>query len=174
MTCAGPKVIKGNVRSGTQAQALPLIGEALLPLVAASADGDLSGHRVALVNGVAVGVVLAAGGYPGPVTGGAPISGLDEASRVPDVTVFHAGTAARDTRIVTAGGRVLTVVATAADYQTAIDRAYDAVRLISFEGMQYRRDIGGSPRRMIAGGSGEAGDLVSDLLDLKDRRFGLS
>jgi phosphoribosylamine--glycine ligase len=76
------------------------------------------------------------------VTAGAPISGLDEASRVPDVTVFHAGTAARDGRIVTAGGRVLTVVATAADYRSAIDRAYEAVSLISFDGMQYRRDIG--------------------------------
>jgi phosphoribosylamine--glycine ligase len=58
------------------------------------------------------------------------------------VTIFHAGTAVRDGHVVTAGGRVLTVVATAADYRSAIDRAYEAVGLISFEGMQYRRDIG--------------------------------
>jgi phosphoribosylamine--glycine ligase len=61
---------------------------------------------------------------------------------VPDVTVFHAGTARRGADVVTAGGRVLTVVATGPDYRAAIDRAYQAVSLISFEGMQYRRDIG--------------------------------
>jgi phosphoribosylamine--glycine ligase len=70
------------------------------------------------------------------------IHGLDAASRVPDVTVFHAGTARRGDEIVTAGGRVLTAVATGANYRAAIDRAYEAVSLISFEGMQYRRDIG--------------------------------
>jgi phosphoribosylamine--glycine ligase len=144
LTCDGPKVIEYNVRFGDpEAQAvMPLIGGELLPLVAASADGDLSGRRVTLRDAVSVGVVLAAAGYPGPVTNGAPISGLDAAARVPDVVVFHAGTALRDGRVVTAGGRVLTVVATAPDYRTAIDRAYEAVSLISFDGMQYRRDIG--------------------------------
>jgi phosphoribosylamine--glycine ligase len=145
LTCAGPKVIEYNVRFGDpEAQAvMPLLDGALLPLLAASADGDLGAHRVALRGGVSVGVVLAAAGYPGAVTGGAPISGLDEAARVPGVTVFHAGTALDvSQRVVTAGGRVLTVVATAADYQSAIDRAYEAASLISFEGMQYRRDIG--------------------------------
>jgi len=144
LTCAGPKVIEYNVRFGDpEAQAvMPLIGGELLPLVEASAAGDLSGLRVTLRDEVSVGVVLAAGGYPGPVTQGAPISGLDDASRLDRVTVFHAGTAVRDGRIVTAGGRVLTVVATAPGYQAAIDRAYEAVSLISFDGMQYRRDIG--------------------------------
>jgi len=144
LTCAGPKVIEYNVRFGDpEAQAvMPLIGGEFLPLLAASADGDLSGRRVTLRDGVSVGVVLAAAGYPGPVTGGAPISGLDEASRLEDVAIFHAGTAHRDGRVVTAGGRVLTVVATGRDYRAAIDRAYQAVSLISFDGMQYRRDIG--------------------------------
>ena len=144
LTCAGPKVIEYNVRFGDpEAQAvMPLVGGELLPLLAASADGDLSGRRVTLRDGVSVGVVLAAAGYPGPVTGGAPISGLDEASRLEDVAIFHAGTAHRDGRVVTAGGRVLTVVATGRDYRAAIDRAYQAVSLISFDGMQYRRDIG--------------------------------
>jgi phosphoribosylamine--glycine ligase len=73
---------------------------------------------------------------------GAPISGLDAAVTRPNVQVFHAGTARDDGHIVTAGGRVLTVVATGPDYRAAIDRAYEAVSLISFEGMQYRRDIG--------------------------------
>ena len=144
MTCDGPKVIEYNVRFGDpEAQAvMPLIDGELLPLLAAAANGDLSGRRISLRDEVAVGVVLAAGGYPGPVTSGTPIDGLDQASRLAGVAVFHAGTARSGDDIVTAGGRVLTVVATAADYQTAIDRAYAAVGLISFEGMQYRRDIG--------------------------------
>ena len=144
MTCDGPKVIEYNVRFGDpEAQAvMPLVAGDLAALLAAAADGDLRGHTVALHDRVSVGVVLAAGGYPGAVKNGAPISGLDAAGRVPDVTVFHAGTAVADGRIVTAGGRVLTVVATAPAYSSAIARAYEAVGLISFDGMQYRRDIG--------------------------------
>ena len=144
MTCDGPKVIEYNVRFGDpEAQAvMPLIDGDFVSLLAAAADGDLRGRAVTLRDGVSVGVVIAAGGYPGPVSSGAPISGLDAAARVPDVTVFHAGTARRGDDIVTAGGRVLTVVATASGYQSAIDRAYEAAALISFEGMQYRRDIG--------------------------------
>ncbi|HYT69270.1 MAG TPA: phosphoribosylamine--glycine ligase [Vicinamibacterales bacterium] len=144
MTCAGPKVIEYNVRFGDpEAQAImPLIEGDFASLLAAAADGDLTGRSVMLTGGVSVGVVLAAGGYPGTVKNGTPISGLDAASRGPDVTIFHAGTARRGDDIVTAGGRVLTVVATGADYKAAIDRAYAAVSLISFEGMQYRRDIG--------------------------------
>jgi len=144
MTCTGPKVIEYNVRFGDpEAQAvLPLVGGDFLSLLTAAADGDLRGHAVTLRDGVSVGVVLAAGGYPGPVTTGAPISGLAAAAAVPGVTVFHAGTAQRGDEIVTAGGRVLTVVATGVDYPSAIDRAYEAAGLISFEGMQYRRDIG--------------------------------
>jgi phosphoribosylamine--glycine ligase len=144
MTCAGPKVIEYNVRFGDpEAQAvMPLIDGDLASVLSAAADGDLAGRSIARRAGVSVGVVLAAAGYPGPVTNGSPISGLDAAARVPDVTVFHAGTAVRDGQVVTAGGRVLTVVGTGADYQTAINRAYHAVGLISFEGMQFRRDIG--------------------------------
>ncbi len=108
LTGAGPKVIEYNVRFGDpEAQVvMPLIGGALLPLVAAAADGDLGARRVALKSGVSVGVVLASAGYPGAVHGGALIHGLDAASRVPDVIVFHAGTARRGDQIVTAGGRV--------------------------------------------------------------------
>jgi len=76
------------------------------------------------------------------VTGGAGISGLERAATLPDVTVFHAGTAVRDGQIVAAGGRVLTVVATDRDYSSAIERVYEAASLIHFDGMQYRRDIG--------------------------------
>jgi phosphoribosylamine---glycine ligase len=144
MTCDGPKVIEYNVRFGDpEAQAvMPLVGGDFLALLTAAADGDLRGCSIPRRDGVSLGVVIAAGGYPGPVHNGAPISGLDAASRVPDVMVFHGGTAVRGDRIVTAGGRVLTVVATARDYPSAIARAYDAAGLISFDGMQYRRDIG--------------------------------
>jgi phosphoribosylamine--glycine ligase len=144
LTCAGPQVIEYNVRFGDpEAQVvLPLVEGPLASVLAAAADGDLSGHSVALAPRVAVGIVLAAAGYPGPVTAGAPITGLDRAGGLDDVVVFHAGTAVRDGRLVAAGGRVLTAVATATGYRAAIDRAYDAVSLISFDGMQYRRDIG--------------------------------
>lgn len=144
MTCAGPKVIEYNVRFGDpEAQAvMPLIDGDLLPLLAAAADGDLGDRRFALKSGVSVGVVVASQGYPGPVTSGVPITGLFQASQIPGVTIFHSGTAMADKRIVTAGGRVLTVVGTGVTYQDAIDRAYQGVEKISFEGMQYRRDIG--------------------------------
>jgi phosphoribosylamine--glycine ligase len=144
LTCAGPKVIEYNVRFGDpEAQAvMPLVGAELLPLIVAAADGDLRGARVELNPGVSVGVVMASAGYPGPVRTGDAISGIDAASRVAGVTVFHAGTAVRQNQLVTAGGRVLTVVATGPDYRAAIDRAYEALSLISFEGMQFRRDIG--------------------------------
>jgi phosphoribosylamine--glycine ligase len=144
LTCAGPKVIEYNVRFGDpEAQAvMPLIDGDLLPLLAAAADGDLGDRRVAIKNGVSVGVVLASAGYPGPVTSGVPIEGLYAASQIPGVTIFHSGTKMGDRRIVTNGGRVLTVVGTGASYQDAIDRAYQGVSAIKFEGMQYRRDIG--------------------------------
>jgi phosphoribosylamine--glycine ligase len=144
LTCDGPKVIEYNVRFGDpEAQAvLPLVADELLPLIAASADGNLDGRAIAMRGGVSVGVVLAAPGYPGTITTGAPIRGLEDASKLDNVVVFHAGTAVRDGKVVTAGGRVLTVVAAAPDYRAAIARAYEAVSLISFDGMQYRRDIG--------------------------------
>ena len=144
MTCAGPKVIEYNVRFGDpEAQAvMPLIDGNFASALAAAADGDVSGHAISLRPAVSVAVVLAAGGYPGPVKSGAPISGLDAAAKVPDVTVFHAGTSERNGQVIATGGRVLSVVATGASYQAAIDRAYEAASLIHFDGMQYRRDIG--------------------------------
>ena len=144
LTCAGPKVIEYNVRFGDpEAQVvMPLVDGEFAPLLAAAADGDLRGAAVRLRDGASVGVVLAARGYPGAVETGAPIAGLEDAARVPGVQVFHAGTAVRDGRSVTSGGRVLTVVAAGSDHQDAIDRVYEAAALISFDGMQYRRDIG--------------------------------
>jgi phosphoribosylamine--glycine ligase len=91
--------------------------------------------------GYAVSLTLAAGGYPGKYRTGMPITGVEEANRLPDVQVFHAGTALRDGTLVTAGGRVLSVAAHGATLQEAVGRVYDAAARISFEGMHYRRDI---------------------------------
>jgi phosphoribosylamine--glycine ligase len=145
LTTDGPKVIEFNVRFGDpEAQVvMPLIETPLLPLLASAADGALPANAtVALRPDVSVGVVLASRGYPGAVRNGFPIDGLGRAESVSGVTVFHAGTALKDDRVVTNGGRVLTVVATAPDYKTAMDRAYAGVGRITFEGMQYRKDIG--------------------------------
>jgi phosphoribosylamine---glycine ligase len=144
MTCAGPKVIEYNVRFGDpEAQAvMPLIDGELAPLLAAAADGVLGKAPLRLRPGVSVAVVLSSAGYPAAVHDGVPIHGLDRAGRMPNVNIFHAGTARLGDQIVTRGGRVLTVVGTGPDFRAAIDRAYGAVSLISFEGMHYRRDIG--------------------------------
>jgi phosphoribosylamine---glycine ligase len=144
LTCSGPRVIEFNVRFGDpEAQAvMPLIDSDLLPTLSAAADGHLVSSALRMRSGVSVGVVIASGGYPGPVKNGLPIRGLEEAERVNGVTVFHAGTAIRDNQVVTSGGRVLTIVGTGADYHEARARAYEAAGCIQFEGMQYRRDIG--------------------------------
>jgi phosphoribosylamine--glycine ligase len=86
-------------------------------------------------------VVMASGGYPGAYEAGKVIAGLDAAAATPGVTVFHAGTAKKDGHIVTAGGRVLGVTARAANLREAVDRAYQAVNAIHFEGAHFRRDI---------------------------------
>jgi len=88
------------------------------------------------------GVVLASRGYPDVSESGRPIAGIEDAEAIPGVAVYQAGTATRDGRLVTAGGRVLTVVGQGVDYTESITRAYAGVLQISFDGMQYRRDIG--------------------------------
>ncbi len=149
LTDDGPKVVEFNVRFGDpEAQVvLPLLESELAPVLAAAAEGDLGGSTCRFSDGVAVGVVLASGGYPGDIRTGCPIEGLDAANTLPGVVVFHAGTADRDGRLVTSGGRVLTVVGRGASYADAIARAYEGVSRISFENMQYRSDIG---RRALA------------------------
>ena len=144
LTCDGPKVIEFNVRFGDpEAQVvLPLLETDLAALLASAADGHLGSQSATAGAGVAVGVVLASGGYPGPVKSGVPIRGIDLASGIPGVDVFHAATVRRGDALVTAGGRVLTVVGRGPTFDRAIALAYEGVAQISFDGMHYRRDIG--------------------------------
>ncbi len=111
----------------------------LVDILEAAVDGRVGEIAVKLKPGASVCVIAASAGYPGKYVGGKVISGLDAA--VEGVEVFHAGTALRDGRIVTAGGRVLAVTAAGADLREALAKAYRAMAGISFEGMQYRRDI---------------------------------
>jgi phosphoribosylamine---glycine ligase len=147
LTCDGPKVIEFNVRFGDpEAQVvLPRLGPRLIDQLIAAARGDLGAVADAggaLEPDVVVGVVLASAGYPGSVTIGVPIAGIDDASALPGVEVLHAATALQDGRLVTSGGRVLTVIGRGPSFDIAIARAYAGVGRVSFEGMQYRRDIG--------------------------------
>jgi len=148
LTCDGPKVIEFNVRFGDpEAQVvIPAIDEPLAPHLAAAAAGGHDGQPLAFSRDALVGVVLTSAGYPGPVTTGLPIAGLADAAAQPGVAVFHSGTAEREGRIVTAGGRVLTIVGRGPSFEMAIARAYDGAARIHFDGMHYRRDIGAKAR----------------------------
>jgi phosphoribosylamine--glycine ligase len=144
LTDDGPKVLEFNARLGdpeTQV-VLPLLDGDLAEICLAVAKGDLAAVRAGVLPGrAAVGVVMASGGYPGPIAPGMPIAGLD---RIPDdVIAFHAGTRALDDgRVATAGGRVLCVVGLGGDLAAARDRAYAGVDGITFAEAHYRRDIG--------------------------------
>jgi len=142
MTPDGPKVLEFNTRFGdpeTEALMLRLKTD-LAELMEAAVAGRLHEIAIQLKPGASACVIAASAGYPGKYASGKPIHGLD---RVPDgVEVFHAGTALRDGQLVTAGGRVLAVTAEDADLKTALAKVYAALDGISFEGMQFRRDIG--------------------------------
>ncbi|MFZ5901067.1 MAG: phosphoribosylamine--glycine ligase [Bacillota bacterium] len=141
ITGDGPKVLEFNVRFGDpEAQPLlALLKNDLADVCEAVIEGRLHEIELAWEEGAAVCVVLAAQGYPGAYPKGDLISGLEEAAK--DAMVFHAGTALRNGKIVTAGGRVLGITARGRDLNEAIDRAYRTVNKISFEGMHFRRDI---------------------------------
>jgi phosphoribosylamine--glycine ligase len=114
----------------------------IVPVLLAVADGDLAGRSIEWHDKAAVCVVMASEGYPGDYRTGDAISGLDKAAELDDVYVFHAGTAAKDGRCVTGGGRVLGVTALGATVRQAIEQAYRGVERITWSGVQYRRDIG--------------------------------
>ena len=140
-----PSLIEFNVRFGDpEAQALlPLLGERTLDLIAAAANGTLESVEPPAIDGATCAVTLASEGYPSSPATGRVIDGIEAAERMAGVTVFHAGTREDDGRVVTAGGRVLTVVGSGREPAEARERAYAGVAAIRFEGMQFRRDIGG-------------------------------
>jgi phosphoribosylamine--glycine ligase len=143
MTEDGPKVLEFNARFGDpETQVLmPRFDSDLLEVLAAAAYGDLSGHVVDSLPDAAVTVVLAGPDYPARSDyAGAAIAGLDEAAAT-GALVFHGGTAVRDGRLVTSGGRILSVTALGQDVAEARERAYRAVDLVTFEGKRFRTDI---------------------------------
>lgn len=145
LTPGGPKVIEYNCRFGdpeTQV-VLPLLESDLLGIFIACTEDRLSPDMVKFSDGAAACVVLASGGYPEKYETGKVISGLEQAKAEPDVEIYHAGTKLQDKALVTAGGRVLGVAATAGNLAVALKKAYSAAEKISFDGAHYRKDIGG-------------------------------
>jgi phosphoribosylamine--glycine ligase len=143
ITAGGPRVLEFNVRFGdpeTQPILMRLKSD-LLEVLPAVCDGKLDKITLEWDRRPAVCVVMASGGYPGAYEKGKKITGLDEAENLKDVVVFHAGTAAKNGDIITAGGRVLGVTALGEEIADAKARAYEAVDKIKFEGAYYRRDI---------------------------------
>ncbi|MBO6003143.1 MAG: phosphoribosylamine--glycine ligase, partial [Mailhella sp.] len=144
MTDDGPKVLEYNVRFGDP-ECQPLLMRLrsdLAGLMLACAKGDLRGQDLDIDSRSALGVVLAAKGYPGPYPKGMPVTGIAGAMEEEDVAVFQAGTRMEGSSIVSSGGRVLCVTALGKDLLDAQSRAYRAMRKISMEDSQYRHDIG--------------------------------
>jgi phosphoribosylamine--glycine ligase len=144
ITREGPKVIEYNCRFGdpeTQVL-LPRLKSDLVGICLAVAQVKLSHLKVEWDRRPAATVVMASKGYPGSYPKGLAITGLEEASRLPDTHVYHAGTTSREGRTLTAGGRVLSVTGVGDDLRQALDRAYAGVGCISFEGAHHRKDIG--------------------------------
>jgi len=142
LTQNGPMVLEHNTRFGDpETQAMMLLMREDIFNVLNFAEILPVKRDTLWYPGSAVCVTLASGGYPGTYRSGIPITGVDDANKLEGVQVFHAGTALKDGGLVTAGGRVLSVTARGADLQEAVQRAYEAVKYIHFEGMQYRKDI---------------------------------
>ena len=142
ITEEGPKVVEFNARFGdpeTQV-VLPLLDGDLIQIMCACADGTLADVPIHWKDGAAVCVVLAAGGYPASYEKGNEIHGIADAEKT-GALVFHAGTAEKDGKLVTNGGRVLGVVGMGADVASAVHSAYAAVEQISFKDAYYRKDI---------------------------------
>ncbi len=142
LTDEGPKVLEFNCRFGDpETQALmPLLSTDPAELLLGCARGALGDGAVALDPLACVTVVLASGGYPGDHRTGFEISGLEAAAAVPGAIVFHSGTTERRGRVVTAGGRVLSVSAVGGSLAEARDRAYEAASHVGFEGRYHRTD----------------------------------
>lgn len=145
LTPEGPKVIEYNCRFGdpeTQV-VLPLLQSDLLAIMQACTNGTLAEAEVSFANGSAACVVLASGGYPGNYPKGVEITGLENGQIAgSEATIYHAGTALQEGKLVTAGGRVLGVSATADTLEKALEKAYTACEQIHFDGAHKRTDIG--------------------------------
>ena len=145
LTPQGPKVLEFNARFGdpeTQV-VLPRLKSDLVDIMYAVAQGKPEDIKLEWSDSWAVCVVLASKGYPGSYETGKVILGIDEAQSLPHVSIFHAGTSINyDGELVSAGGRVLNVVALGSSFEEARQRAYEACDVINFEGKQFRSDIG--------------------------------
>ena len=142
MTNDGPKVIEFNARFGdpeTQV-VLPLLDSDLITIMESCIDGTLADVEIKWKDAAAVCIVMSSGGYPAKYNNGDAISGIENAQQQ-GAYVFHAGTAAHDGQFVTNGGRILGVTAIANDIKQAVDKAYQAVEKIKFNGMHFRKDI---------------------------------
>jgi len=144
ITDKGPRVLEYNARFGDpEAQViLARMRSDLVPVLQGIAAGQLSDTKIDWAKDPAVCVVLASKGYPDTVETGKRIDGLPALTGDEDVIAFHAATGSKDGETVTVGGRVLGITALAPNLEAAIERAYDAVSKVSFEGMHYRKDIG--------------------------------
>ena len=144
ITKTGPKLVEYNCRFGDpEAQVLlPRLQSDLLAALLAAREGRLKDVALEWSDETALTVVMASGGYPGNYEKGHEIFGLEEAAKLPGVTIFHAGTERRDGKVVAVGGRVLDVTAVGKDVAEARARAYAAVEKIGWKGSFYRGDIG--------------------------------
>ena len=150
LTKDGPKVIEYNCRFGdpeTQV-VLPLLKTDLLTVMQATTSGTLDRLNVEFDTGAACCVILASGGYPTHYEKGKEIVVTDE-EKLRGATVYHAGTALKDGRLVTSGGRVLGVTCTAPTLSEAVKKAYDAAEGVTFEGVHFRKDIGARALREV-------------------------
>jgi phosphoribosylamine--glycine ligase len=144
VTKDGPKVLEYNCRFGdpeTQPIMMRLRND-LVDVLSAAVDGKLSKIKLNCDNKLALCVVMSSKGYPGDYEKGKEIKGIAEAAKLKDVVVFHAGTATNDDKLITAGGRVLGVTVMGVGVKRAINKAYEAVSRIKWEGVHYRKDIG--------------------------------
>lgn len=139
-----PYVLEFNCRFGDpETQPIMMrIKSDILEVMLSAVEGELSKTRIECDDNSAVCVVMASGGYPGEYKKGLEIKGLDNVKKMKDVMVFHAGTAFQDVKITTAGGRVLGVTGMGRDLRSAIKKTYEAVNMVSWEGVHFRKDIG--------------------------------
>ena len=168
LTADGPRVLEFNCRFGdpeTQVL-LPLLEGDLLHIANACVDGALDPNDVMFSKGAAATIVAASGGYPGAYEKGNAITGVDDANSAPGVTVYHAGTALVEGQLRTSGGRVLAVTGVGDDVNAALQRAYDGVGRINFDGMHCRSDIGWRAMRREAGQAAEQLSYTSAGVDI--------